>query len=333
MTGLVLGKFAPLHNGHDFLIRTALENCDTLVIMIYDSPDVTDIPLTVRSSWLRRLYPDAVVIEAWGGPQEVGYSPEIMKMHEDYILKLLGDIKIDKFFSSEPYGEHVSKALGAEDCRVDMDRKRFPISGTQIRKDYHAHKAWMPPIVYSDLVTKVVFMGAPSTGKSTITVEMAKRYDTAYVEEFGREYWNKHQINRRLTPEQLLNIAIGHVQLERERIYSATGYLFVDTNPITTYMFAKEYHGFALPKLYEMARNAEKDYDLFFVCDTDIPYDDTWDRSGDVQRQIFQRKILADLHERKIPYIMLSGTLQQRIDRVDEILSRFSKFKGLGSLV
>jgi len=39
------------------------------------------------------------------------------------------------------------------------------------------------------------------------------------------------------------------------------------------------------------------------------------------------------LHERKIPYIMLSGTLQQRIDRVDEILSRFSKFKGLGSLV
>jgi nicotinamide riboside kinase len=121
--------------------------------------------------------------------------------------------------------------------------------------------------------------------------------------------------------------------LERERIYSATGYLFVDTNPITTYMFAKEYHGFALPKLYEMARNAEKDYDLFFVCDTDIPYDDTWDRSGDVQRQIFQRKILADLHERKIPYIMLSGTLQQRIDRVDEILSRFSKFKGLGSLV
>lgn len=32
-----------------------------------------------------------------------------------------------------------------------------------------------------------------------------------------------------------------------------------------------------------------------FVMYVDIPYDDTWDRSGDVNRRIFQKPIVSDL--------------------------------------
>ena len=65
---------------------------------------------------------------------------------------------------------------------------------------------------------------------------------------------------------------------------------------------------------------------LFFLCDTDISYDDTWDRSGDPKRLVFQKQIIADLKQRKIPYILLSGNLDERIDKVDRILSKFEKF-------
>jgi nicotinamide riboside kinase len=70
-----------------------------------------------------------------------------------------------------------------------------------------------------------------------------------------------------------------------------------------------------------------------FVCGDDIPYDDTPDRSGDVHRHTFQKKIVADLLERNIPFIPLQGTVEQRLDRVDLVLSWYVKYRSLGELV
>lgn len=75
-----------------------------------------------------------------------------------------------------------------------------------------------------------------------------------------------------------------------------------------------------------MATEAEKRYDLFFVCDTDIPYADTWDRSGDQKRKWFQKQILADLAERRLPFFRLSGSIDERVSQVDAILQGFQKF-------
>jgi cytidyltransferase-like protein len=94
--GLTLGKFAPLHKGHQLVIETALAEMDELLVIIYDSPEVTPVPLTVRAGWIRNLYPQVKVIEAWDGPTEVGASPEIKRLHEEvrfisllYVILLL----------------------------------------------------------------------------------------------------------------------------------------------------------------------------------------------------------------------------------------------------
>ncbi|MGF1939291.1 MAG: adenylyltransferase/cytidyltransferase family protein [Nostoc sp. ChiQUE02] len=50
--GLTLGKYAPLHKGHQFVIETALAEMDEVLVIIYDCPEVTAIPLTVRARWL-----------------------------------------------------------------------------------------------------------------------------------------------------------------------------------------------------------------------------------------------------------------------------------------
>jgi len=34
--GLTLGKFAPLHQGHQYVIETALTEMDEVVLIIYD---------------------------------------------------------------------------------------------------------------------------------------------------------------------------------------------------------------------------------------------------------------------------------------------------------
>jgi nicotinamide riboside kinase len=139
--------------------------------------------------------------------------------------------------------------------------------------------------------------------------------------EYGREYWEKHQVNKRLTLEDLLKIAEVHIEREDALVLKSNQYLFSDTNAITTYLFSLDYHGNALPELEKLAKIAESRHDLIFVCDTDIPYDDTWDRSGDVKRKEFQQKIIEDLENRNLKYYMLKGSIEERIEQVAKVLS------------
>lgn len=331
-TGLTLGKFAPFHKGHQFLVETALAEVDKLYVMVYHT-DLTPIPLQVRAGWIKTLYPEVEIIEAWDGPEGYGDTPEIKKVQEDYILHKLGGRKVTHFYSSEFYGDHVSKALGAVDRRVDEPRSSVPISGTRVRAQPHAMREYVSDVVYHDLITKVCFLGAPSTGKSTLAKALADHHQTEYMPEYGAQYWLENQVDRRITLAQFEEIAPEHFRREEEKISQANNYLFSDTCPITTYVFAKDYHGKAGPVLTRLAREAEKRYDLFFLCDTDIPYADTWDRSGDQKRQWFQRQITGDLAERRIPYFVLRGDLESRVRQVNRILEQHQPFQNILALL
>lgn len=150
--GLTVGKFAPLHNGHIHLIDTALKEVDHLIIIVYDAPGVTGIPLSVRAGWIRDLYPDAQVIEGLDVPREIGYTMEIQMKHVDFIKRMIGKCKIDVFFSSEAYGDLLSRELKCENRVIDAGRQHISISGTEIRKDIRAYKDYIPEIVYKDLL-------------------------------------------------------------------------------------------------------------------------------------------------------------------------------------
>lgn len=318
--GLTLGKFAPFHKGHQLLIETAVNEVDELIVLIYDDP-VINIALATRAAWIREIYPKIVVIEGVNSPNDTGYTPEIMKIQEDYVLSVLGNRTISHFYSSEPYGVHMSIALNAVNRQVDVSRNIIPISATKIRKDSFENKKFIHPIVYKDLITKVVLLGAPSTGKTTLAEKLALHFGTQWMPEYGREYWEKHQINKRLTLEDLLKIAETHIEREDALVLQSNRILFSDTNAITTYLFSLDYHGTALAALENLAKAAENRHDIIFVCDTDIPYDDTWDRSGDVKRKEFQQRIIEDLNNRNLKYYMLSGTIDERIEQVSKVLS------------
>lgn len=330
--GLTLGKFAPLHKGHQLVIETALAEMDEVFAIIYDAPETTSIPLNIRSNWIRNLYPQIKVIEAWDGPTEIGDTTEIKRKHEKYIIEHLKVSGITHFYSSEFYGEHMSAALGAINRLVSPSRNLVPISGTKIRENPFLFREFISPVVYRDLITNIVFLGAPSTGKTTIASKMADEYKTVWMPEYGREYWEKNQINRKLSLEQLVEIAEGHLEKENQFLYQANRYLFTDTNAITTFMFSSYYHQSVHKRLAELAIFTQSRYDLVFLCDIDIPYDDTWDRSGDSSRKTFQKQIVGDLLARKIPFIILSGDIETRITKAKKILSQFKKYRSLAEI-
>lgn len=152
-TGLVIGKFAPLHKGHQFLLEWALEKCDHLIVLAYDVPEITKVPVEVRIGWIKRLYPETKVINAGIGPKETGSSPEINKLHIDHVKKNLpADVRIDFVFSSEDYGKYLAEALGAENVVVDKARINVPISAGVIRRDPEGYRDYVEDFVYEDLV-------------------------------------------------------------------------------------------------------------------------------------------------------------------------------------
>lgn len=325
--GLTLGKFAPLHRGHQRVIELSLAEMDHTIVLIYDCPELDVPPLPIRRRWIEDLYPSVEVLEAWDGPSETGLEHAITAQHDAYLSDRMQGKSVTHFYSSEPYGEHVSRALGAIDRRVDEKRETIPISATAIREDTYLHRQYLSPRVYRDLVTQIVFLGAPSTGKTTIVQELAKRYDTVWMPEYGREYWANYQVDRRLTREQLVEIAVGHREREDRLITTANKYFFVDTDATTTLQFSRYYHDGAHPELVELADRCRDRYDLVFLCDCDIPYDDTWDRSGAVFRTVMQRRIEADLLARQRPFYRLGGSVEERVAKVASRLESFKKYR------
>ncbi len=106
----------------------------------------------------------------------------------------------------------------------------------------------------------------------------------------------------------------------------ANRFLFTDTNALTTYIFSLYYHGKADSRLKELALNAAYRYDMIFLCEDDIIYDNTWDRSGETHRHTFQKQIVA-------PFFRLFGTLEKRTEKVSVVLEKVTKYGNLVDLL
>ncbi len=151
--GLIIGKFAPLHKGHQFLIESALEVCDRLIVLVYDVPELTRVPVEIRIGWIKKLYPAVEVINAGIGPKEIGNTPEINQLHIDYARsKLPEGIKINFVFSSEDYGKYLAEALGAENILVDKARVAVPVSAGKIRDSMDVYKKYLEDFVFEDAI-------------------------------------------------------------------------------------------------------------------------------------------------------------------------------------
>lgn len=147
--GFTIGKFAPFHKGHEYLIETALKEMDKMIVVVYDT-DLIDIPTEKRASWIKEKYPNVEIRLAHNPPSQYGLDKESVNIQMEYLSKIIGDEKPTHFYSSEKYGKSVSEYMNIVDRRVDSDRKVVPISATEVRKNIEEKKNWIGNTVYLD---------------------------------------------------------------------------------------------------------------------------------------------------------------------------------------
>lgn len=148
--GFTIGKFAPLHKGHQFLIETALEEMDEFYIVIYETNKI-DIDLERRANWIKKLYPKAKILYAKNPPIEYGLDKKSVNIQMTYLNQIIKNIKPTYFYSSELYGKYVAEYLKIINRMVDLKRKKFNISASKILEDVDKNKNWLDEIVYKDL--------------------------------------------------------------------------------------------------------------------------------------------------------------------------------------
>lgn len=310
--GVVVGKFAPFHQGHQHLLDRALTQCKSLTVLVYANPDFRDMPQSVRAAWIKKLYPQVDVREPKDAPPDTA-GDEVAR---DFVRAYLAREKIacDVVFTSEGYGEGFARHLGVAHCLVDPGRCIVPISGTRIRLSPYENRRWLSPVVYRHFVRTVVFLGAESTGKSTLASKLAKASNSVFVHEYGRDHYAAK--GGQLTLEDYVHIAKTHQEIEDERLMEAREVLFIDTNALTTLFYSYYYNGAALPELHEIAAKCLPRYDVTVVCDTDIPFEQDGWRDNAVLREKSQRMVLMDLNNRRVPHLVAQGSLAARVSTV-----------------
>ena len=332
---LIVGKFSPLHKGHELLINRALAECETLYIFSYYTPEFAGCEAHKREFWLKTLFPAArvfVIDDAYVQKRfNISLPPNSANDLEErrfvgFLWLQLVNEPLDAVFTSEHYGAgyaaEMSRYFAAytdfpavRHVLVDLHRAQIPISGTRLRGAIHEFKEYLSPVVYASFVERICFLGGESSGKSTLTAHLAEEFATESVAEYGRTL--SEEKNNVLVYEDLLRIAKTHIADEERAAAAAHRYLFIDTSPLTTLLYSLHLFGKADPELRWLS---ERRYDRTFLCAPDFPFVQDGTREGDGFRERQHAWYLEKLAARQIPFTLLAGDLQTRIETVKSIL-------------
>lgn len=167
-------------------------------------------------------------------------------------------------------------------------------------------------------VLRVAILGAESSGKSTLAAALANHYGTLWVPEYLREFV---EVNGRV-PEESDQYGIARIQMERENAAAANAsrFLFCDTTPLMTGLYSRWYWGKVDTHLALLERR--HDYAFTIVTAPDSPWEaDGLQRESEEVRQTVHQQVLQMLAERDIPYLLVTGSLPQRMLQATRLLT------------
>lgn len=170
---------------------------------------------------------------------------------------------------------------------------------------------------------KVVLFGPESTGKTTLSRQLARYYNSVWVPEYAREYLQNKWNNERKTcePKDLLPIAIGQMQLENTLAQKTDSVLICDTDLLETKVYSEEYYSGTCDPLLEKYA-LKNTYDLYFLTYIDTPWEADDLRDKPEERQEMFEAFEAALIKYNKPYVLLKGDKQTRLALVTKHINQ-----------
>ena len=281
-SGVVCGRFLPVHRGHQYLIDVARGSVDKLLVLVFATPRDL-IPGALRVRWLRELYPD-VDVELEERTESSLVAPDPAELARAVTRHRARPPQY--FFASELAYESAATVLGSTFVPVDPARAVVPISGTAMRADLMRNFDMLPASVRPWLVRRVAVVGAESTGKSTLCAQLAAAYGTLHVPEYARTLAEAR--GGALHPEDFQLVARGQIASEDALARLARRVLFCDTDAHTVALWSERLFGTAPPWIAEQAE--ARPYDLVILTSLDVPFVGPAERDRPAERRAFHAR-------------------------------------------
>ena len=239
------------------LIERALERVERLDVVVC-TLEREPIPGERRVEWMRELvaqHGERVRVH-WLREELPSEPAEHPRFWELWIAALRRVVpgSIDVVATSEDYGEELARRLGASHLLVDRHRRTLPVSGRDIRARPLKHWGFIPPPVRPWFVRRVVLTGSESTGKTALAPRLAGHFGTVWTAEYAREHLDRKQreTGASLDEGDVEPIARGQIALEDRQARKANRLLVLDTDLVSTVVYARHYYG-ACPAWIERA--------------------------------------------------------------------------------
>jgi HTH-type transcriptional regulator, transcriptional repressor of NAD biosynthesis genes len=146
----IVGKFAPFHLGHKYLIDTALEQSDHVLVLGYSNPDL-GVTTEQKYKAFEQVYGTSFrIMWAFLDQMSSPSNDDEEEVHRMFCHMFLRDhnYRPDVVFSSEQYGkpftDRLSDLMGMpiDHVCVDLDREKYPVSATKIRSGEMPADQW-----------------------------------------------------------------------------------------------------------------------------------------------------------------------------------------------
>lgn len=335
--GLYGGCFCPLHLGHLDCIIKASSMCRALYIAISYRNTKDDIDVNEKIRWIYQLTKHMgnvhiLTLEDKCKDKSMYYEAD-WQADCNNIRNQIGE-KIDVVFCGSDYDEESFWNKGYPESEIFIF-PRSKYNSTAIREDVYGHYDWLPKIVQSYFVKKVLIIGIESVGKSVLSINLANHYNTVYLEEVGKEISMLSGSENYMLPKDFTRILLEHKAKEMKLIEESNKVLIEDTDCLITkfYMNYLDTGEQNANLLLADAISKLNSFDLVLFLAPDVPFVQDGDRSEEIagEREKYSKQIrmMYDQYASKLHYI--SGSYEERFEKavglIDELFESNSGWK------
>ena len=175
--------------------------------------------------------------------------------------------------------------------------------------------------VLNKKLIRIAVVGPESTGKSTISRQLALHYNTVWVPEYARGYCEK--LVAECTWEDEINMFKGQLELEEQMSPLANRLLICDTTFITVKIWSDHMFGRAPQEVIE--KLPVHNYDLYLLMNIDLPWEEDPLRNFPHMREHFMQVWHNELKALGATYSLISGNevlrFKNAIQTIDSYLS------------
>ena len=198
------------------------------------------------------------------------------------------------------------------------------------------------------MIKKIVIIGPESTGKTTLSEELAKHFSTIFCPEYAREYLLQNGIS--YTYSDLIRIAQGQLAMEDyceqvvngelstvsgewsiahdslstgSKLEARSSLLFIDTNMYVMKVWYE--YVFNRCEQFVLDQIAQRHYDLYLLCEIDLPWvaqpmREYPDRQQRLELYDMYKDILVN---QQTPWVEIRGNNKERLQRAVDAVQQY----------